>query len=185
MHDDNDNAPHWSQSRYLAVKSRASNQSGEGSTPLGDPTKWGTELRTPITAGAHAIVKSAPIIRVQCQDLYARAWQMVGTLEVSKSLWATPLGWDSTLEITQGAGQSVCVQRVSLRALTAYTLASGIYVAIADGPRESRPWVMSGGIFACAVSVRVINSLITEGPAFDEVFVNTINIAPLAAGTWL
>lgn len=165
------------------VDSRASHQSGAGHGRLGDPTNWGAERSFTLKKGVTGLDQSKAIVRAQCADGYARAWFLTGTLEISDVLAAsTPpeVIWNSQLEITQGVGQAIIVQRLSLGRLIG--LAASVYDPTVLLGRKSYPWVVGGGIFAQAVSVRTITLYTGEGPGPDETFKIAMAIGPVVAG---
>jgi hypothetical protein len=172
--------------RYRVV-SRAGDNMGGSDKPQGPPTPWGAEYRAilPVSNLAQE-VKSAQITRMQCSDNYSRAWQLAGSLEVNTLDWAVDSpDWDAFLEITFGVGQAVAIHRLDLRALCQLALDSTVYVPIdVGGGRESRPWVIGGGIFAQQIATRVI----VQGSSYWETPFNayvTVMGAPFNAGTGL
>jgi hypothetical protein len=166
------------------VDSRAQSQSGAGYTRLGDPTNWGRERAFTLVKGATGFDRSDAMVRAQCTDGYARAWYLTGTLEVSDVLFASvppDVIWNVQLEITQGVGQAVIVQRLSVRRMIA--IATSVYDPTPLGTvRRSYPWVVSGGIFAQAISVRTLSLYTGEGPGPDEAFRIAMALGPIAAG---
>lgn len=176
-----DNDPDWDAYR---VDSRAQDQTGENHTRLGDPTNWGSERRFTLKKGATGLDTSQAVVRAQCVDGYARAWFLSGSLEISDVLAAsTPpeVIWNSQLEITQGVGQAIVVQRLSLGRLIG--LAASVYDPTILSGRKSYPWVVGGGIFAQAVSVRTITLYTGEGPGPDETFKIAMVLGPVVAGS--
>jgi len=124
--------------------------------------------------------RSDTLIRAQCKNPYPRAWQLAGTLDASNVAWATaPGSWDQALEISMGVGQSTIVHRLSVRNLCALALASTAYLGISNGPREVRPFIVSGGITAAALSVRVLTGYTGIVP---ETFTTNLILTPIAAG---
>jgi hypothetical protein len=124
------------------------------------------------------------MVRAQCTDGYARAWYLTGTLEVSDVLFDSEppeVIWNVQLEITQGVGQAIVVQRLSVRRMIA--IATSVYDPTPIGAaRRSYPWVVSGGIFAQAVSVRTLSLYTGEGPGPDETFKIAIALGPIVSG---
>ena len=163
------------------VDSRAQHQSGDGFTRLGDATNWGRERSFTLARNA---ADTSAMVRAQCTDGYARAWYLTGSLEISDALYdSTPPSviWDAQLEIIQGVGQAIVTQRLNLRRLIG--LAASVYDPTPTGAaRNSWPWVVSGGIFAHAVSVRTIVAY--GGPEVlpDETFRIAMALGPIAAG---
>ena len=166
------------------VDSRAQQQTGANYTRLGDPTNWGRERSFTLVKGATGFDKSGAMVRAQCTDGYARAWYLTGTLEVSDVLYNSEpptVQWNVQLEIIQGVGQAIVSQRLSVRRLI--TIAESVYDPTALGTgRRSYPWVVSGGLFAQAISVQTISLYSGEGPGPDETFKLAIAMGPIAAG---
>jgi hypothetical protein len=166
------------------VDSRAQQQTGAGYTRLGDPTNWGRERSFTLRKGVTGYDKSGAMVRAQCTDGYARAWYLSGTLEVSDVLFeSTPpdVIWNVQLEIIQGVGQAIINQRLSVRRMI--TIAASVYDPTPLGnARKSYPWVVSGGIFAQAVSVQTISLYTGEGPGPDETIKVAMALGPIAAG---
>lgn len=163
------------------VDSRATKQTGAGYTRLGDATNWGRERSFTLASGGGD--KSA-MVRAQCTDGYARAWYLTGTLEISDVLFAsTPpaVVWDAQLEIIQGVGQAIVTQRLNLRRLIG--IATSVYDPTPTGSgRKSYPWVVSGGIFAQAVSVQTIVGYGGPEDPPNETFRIAMALGPIAAG---
>lgn len=166
------------------VDSRAQQQTGANYTRLGDPTNWGRERSFTLAKGANGFDKSGAMVRAQCTDGYARAWYLTGSLEVSNTLFnseAPTVAWNVQLEIIQGVGQAIVNQRLGVRRLI--QIATSVYDATPIGNgRSSYPWVVSGGIFAQAISVQTITLYTGEGPGPDETFKIAMALGPIAAG---
>ena len=111
--------------------------------PLGDPERWGGAADISIDVPVHTEVWSTQILRVQCADLIARAWDLM----INWHLEGFRLGDDITrcgFELTLGVGQA---SRRMVLDLTASL--SGYPSAIAPGPTsgailpvawECQPW---------------------------------------------
>lgn len=172
--------------RYINVESRATSGGGEQFTPLGDPSRWGSQVSQTVLFGTVDIVPgpqaSGQIIRVQTVDPYSRIWQLIGSVTAPDDVWAlTADEWQPVLELTMGVGQNTLIHRVDLRALV--TLASPWYVAQSDGAVTTRPWIMSGGIVARAWSARVVQITGALGAAITRTITTAAQTVPLAAGS--
>jgi len=171
--------------RYIGVRSRAVDGTGETHTPLGDPTRWGAAYEVLVPPNPLTELKSQQIIRAQCTDAYARSWLMCGTLQASTLMWNAPDNWDAFLDVSFGVGQAVVDHRFDLKALCALALDSLVYVTVVNGNIQTRPWVISGGIFGQQVSARVALTLRGFDEANPQRVITTMAMAPLNAGTGL
>lgn len=167
--------------KYLDVESRATSGSGAMHTPLGDPARWGGEVKTVVTPTG-TFETGGQLIRVQTLDPYSRSWQMLGTLSALLDVWASDAAsWKAGLEIGMGVGQTTVYHTVDLRSLVA--LAAPFYISPDGG--ITRPWVMSGGLLARAISARVVHTLATETFAGERTITTAALLSGFAIGTGL
>lgn len=92
--------PDWD--RYQVTKDGAV-------APVGDPTRWGAQVFTPLTV-AEQISTTPQILQISTRDGYARAWSILGTLTLPFATWnATQMniagGIQVELLLTLGVGQ--------------------------------------------------------------------------------
>jgi hypothetical protein len=182
----------------LAVTSRASDPGGANRSPVGDATRWGGESRVHMNAvqgGGLTRANQPQIVRADSNDLFARNWQLIGTVDASNLLWdADPddILWQAAIQIYMGAGQVTLVHQLDLKELCQLALNSGVYVVQRNGPfgdagRQIRSWVMTGGIVGKAVNVTVLNGLASFAPGGPATLSEDVRIsmalAPIMAGT--
>jgi hypothetical protein len=170
---DDDDGVDWGP---IEVRSRAGDNTGEGHTALGDPTRWGSTVDTVVATNVVPVF-SHQVVRVQAADAYPRNWQMTGTLDISSEMYGsltTDLQWTAYLEILQGQGQAQVLQWVNLRALmdlavTPSLVATGeswyVPAGGSAGPRVTVPWVLPGGLVANVLNVRAVYQISGEGEA--------------------
>lgn len=166
--------------RYLDWESRAGDGMARNETPSGNPLRWGGQVSQAIDVNPDTFVEvqSSQLLRTQPHDNYARHWAIVGNLEASEASWALPhSSWNAYLQITQGAGQNVLIQRFDLRTLV--ELAAPVYQVLQSGTRQNKAFAISGGIVGVAINAIVV-------VVISVIFADTINtsaqIGPLASG---
>jgi hypothetical protein len=155
---------------------------GQGGAPVGDPTRWGVELRTPLAdppAGLQNII-TPTILALGTRDGYARSWSVIGSLTLPTSTWDATVngqGIGVQLEFTMGVGQSQITQAILLLqqpytpslpyppvpptglCITQHYTFGGPYIStfgVASGTsvEESRPFAIIGGLVGQSISVR-------------------------------
>jgi hypothetical protein len=162
--------------RYLDVESRATSQDH---TPLGDPARWGGEVKTVVTPTG-VFGSGAQLIRVQTRDPYSRTWQMLGTLSAALDVWASDAAsWKAGLEVGMGVGQTTVYHTFDLRVLVA--LAAPVYISPDGG--ITRPWVISGGLFARAIAARIVHTIDSETFAGERTITTAAVVSVFSAGT--
>jgi hypothetical protein len=141
-------------------------------TPLGDPTKWGSDVPTLLEA-ALVEVFSAQIVFAQTRDAYSRSWAVVGQLTLPQATWNAPgifpggpFSLTVALEIVMGVGQTTIKHNIILMCgnnplvglcNTQNAINGGPYLATFGGPPnfdESRPFAAIGALIGNNLNVR-------------------------------
>lgn len=104
------NKPDWD--RYLV-------KSDGNVAPVGDPTRWGAMVNTPLVAPAVGTSESQSpqILAIATRDPYARNWAVLGNLTLPRITWRTPAGVGTAfcrLELVMGVGQIQMTQAIVL-----------------------------------------------------------------------
>lgn len=183
---------------------------GDSGVPVGDPTRWGVELLTPLT-DAPATVLTPQILQMSTRDGYSRSWSMLGTLSLPTVLWdANELGPGQQilveLQIGLGVGQSTINHAILLVSPIGFTVTKpsvpagglcmqqnwsngGPYNTLFDSGagNESRPFAIIGGLIGKSISVRARYTTfapqpITGLPAASRL---ALIVTPYAAGEGL
>lgn len=145
---------------------------------IGDPERWGSDGELSVAvpmAGVDRVVESSQIVRAQCADLVARAWELVSVWSITGLSAGDAVTFE--LLVTMGSGQTSATGALSL-----------IPSIIAPVPS---PWVQTptGGtmalntpIPASAVAVRLRMHVTNAGgdPAHTVVGKAAVMIAPRA-----
>ena len=86
-----------------------------GVAPVGDPTRWGSQVFTRIFDNGfpEQIIFSGQMLQMATQDNYARPWNVIGTLTLPQSVWLST-AVEVDLEVTMGVGQIQIVHRIGL-----------------------------------------------------------------------
>jgi hypothetical protein len=151
---------------------RALVDAGKKGLPLGDPTKWGSQVPTvlPLTLVEQF---SDQIIMAQTRDAYARSWAVIGTLTLPQATWnaagafpAGPFPLIVALEIIMGVGQASVKHDIILTCGTNATVGlcntqnainGGPYLSTFGGPPnfdESRPFAAIGALIGNTITAR-------------------------------
>lgn len=135
----------------LLAHSRARNSAELG--VLGDPERWGgtATWEVPLTNGDQFVRSFGPqIVRVQCEDLIARAWDLSADFHIENDGIIAP-GSQLGLEIRFGVGQSTGVALLLLTRgagvsvegqyiVAGYTGAIQLATPIPAAAMSIRPW---------------------------------------------
>lgn len=145
---------------------------GQKSLPVGDPTKWGSQVPTLLPA---TLVQefSTQIVLAATRDAYSRSWALVGTLTLPQATWnaagtfpAGPFALIVALELVMGVGQAQVTQDIILMCgnnptvglcNTQNAINGGPYLSTFGGPPdfdESRPFAAIGALIGNQINVR-------------------------------
>src|SRR6266571_7387708 len=131
-------------------------------SPLGDPTRWGSQALTllPVTL-VNAF--SEQIVFAATRDAYSRSWSLLGTLTLPQATWngagafpGGPFDLIVALDITMGVGQAAIEQQIILMCgsnasvglcNTQNAINGGPYLSIfPDAILETRPFAAIGAL---------------------------------------
>ena len=134
---------------------------------LGDPERWGgrVEVQAFVPNGrpSDQVIFSNQVVRAQCADMIARAWELTATYRLDEELPVTDVG-SLELEITFGTGQASGVARLQLAG--GATIAPAIVPWITD--TVSGTVQTPAAIPAVAIAARVILRIAGDGTEPDH-----------------
>lgn len=140
--------------------------------PLGDPTKWGSQVPTVLDA---ALIQkfSEQIVMVQTRDAYSRSWALLGSLTLPQATWnaagafpAGPFPIVVAVEVVMGVGQAQVTHDLILTCglnanvglcNTQNAINGGPYLSTFGGPPdflETRPFAAIGALVGNVINVR-------------------------------
>jgi hypothetical protein len=143
---------------------------GAAKSPLGDPTRWGSQV--PTLLGATLVNEfSGQIVIAATKDPYARSWSIVGALTLPQATWNAPAVFPGgpfplivALEVTQGVGQTAVVHQIILMCgnlptvglcNTQNAINGGPYLStFPDAVTETRPFAAIGALVGNMINVR-------------------------------
>lgn len=158
---------------------------------LGDPERWGGAVEFAVTATAAGVLRgtSGQVVRVQCTDLVARAWDVSCHWIVTKrGIGALASNSLLGLEITFGAGQATATESVlvlatatglpAIIAVPGFMLASTLDVPTPRGTTQA-----TTPIAAVSMAIRGIFSGGADGALrLDIALVVTVSPRALSGG---
>jgi hypothetical protein len=175
---------------------------GKKSIPLGDPTKWGSQIPTPLDVTLTETF-SDQIVFAQTKDAYSRSWAIIGTLTLPQATWndpgvfpAGPFPIIVALEVQMGVGQATVLHEIILSCgnnptvglcNTQNAINGGPYLssfAAAPDFLETRPFAAIGALVGNQINVRAryIGGLNTGLPTTAVI---TALVTPFAPGVGL
>ena len=108
---DGSHAPDW---RRFGIKPP------NAGNPVGDPTRWGVQVITPLVdVNPPKPIYTGQILQIATRDGYSRSWSLVGTLGLNGVIWngvGSPpqIQVEVSLEVTMGVGQAQMTQQIGL-----------------------------------------------------------------------
>lgn len=182
-----------------------------GGAPVGDPTRWGAQVFTPLDDNT-GLVSTAQILQMSTRDNYARSWSVLGTLSLPTLTWNTA-DLLIQLEITLGVGQVQITHAVMLfrpalltppaglpivtsrggLCLEQYIFYGGPYNAIGEAnaagslQNQARAFAIVGGLVGQSISIRATYqvSTVPPVPGFPTTSRLAVIVSPYAAGEGL
>ena len=185
--------PDWD--RYLV-------DAGKKGLPVGDPTRWGSQVLTRIDLNLTADQQSQQVLQVSTIDSYSRSWALLGSLTLPPDLWNAASAVEVSLDCTMGVGQAQVTQRLVLfSAVPAGGLCynqylpnggpyKGIPVAAVGGNTtyttdQSRAFAAIGALVGQSINVRVNYSIGFATTQLPTTSILNVIVAPYAAGKGL
>lgn len=181
------------------------------SAPVGDPTRWGAQVFTPLDDST-PLVSTPQILQLATRDGYARSWSLLGTLSLPTLLWNTA-DFIVQLEVTLGVGQVQITHAIMLfrpalltppvglpvvpsrggLCLDQYIFYGGPYNAIGEASaagsleNQARAFAIVGGLVGQSISVRATyqNLTIAPTPGLPTTSRLALIVTPYAAGEGL
>jgi hypothetical protein len=148
--------------------------------PLGDPTRWGSQVVTQLPASflfsSNSELFTDQLVTARTRDGYSRSWAVIGTLTLPQVIWngpgpypGSPFTLMVSLEITMGVGQAELTQEIVLMrgsnptvglCNTQSALNGGPYISTFgnadgfDGRFETRGFAAIGALIGNNINIR-------------------------------
>jgi hypothetical protein len=175
--------------------------------PVGDPTRWGAQVFTPLHDLFPTEFVTPQILQLATRDGYSRSWSLIGTLTMPTATW-NGASSQCLLDLTLGVGQIQIAQSIVLYdagnpsavpplapgglCRTQHSTLGGPYASIlennpASNANESRSFAIVGGLIGQSISIRARyqNSGFPPTAGFPTTARLCMIVTPYAAGEGL